>query len=648
MHMHPVDWMIVVALFIFLMTMTIISKKYMRSVADFLAAGRCAGRYVVTVSEAVAGIGAISIVAMFELYYKAGFTWQWWAFVGQPCLTICAVTGWVLYRFRQTRAMTMAQFFEMRYGKPVRILSGLLQFGAGVINFGIFPAVGARFFIYFCGLPTDAIAGIEGSTFFLIMIVMLVISLYFVFSGGQIVVMVTDFFQGIFFFIVLLIIFVVFLYKFNWSQIAEALLMAPEGKSMIDPFDTANMKHFNTPYYLISLFGIFYCYLAWQGGQAYFCSARTPHEAKMGRVLGIVRSVGQGMVFILLPICAYTYMHHPDFALQAAEVRQVVSTIESPQIQIQMTVPVALAYIMPIGIMGCFCAVMFAAFVSTHDTTLHSWGSIFVQDVIMPFRKKPFEPKTHIWLLRGAIVAVAVFIFLFSLLFRQKQYILLFANLTGSIFTSGVGSAIIGGLYWRRGTTAGALGALITGSTTSIVGLIGIQVTPQFPLDGQQVWAIAMGSSITVYVALSLLTYKRPFNMDWLLHRGKYAVVDDDATVSLPSRGWKWFGMGKEFTKSDKLIYLGVYTWIFGWLTVFVVGTLYDKLISPISDQAWLAFWHAYIWVSFCLGVLMVVWFTIGGIYDLRRLFHDLKTRHRDSTDDGMVLRRVEDDAEVV
>ena len=72
-----------------------------------------------------------------------------------------------------------------------------------------------------------------------------------------------------------------------------------------------------------------------------------------------------------------------------------------------------------------------AAFISTHDTYLHSWGSILVQDVIMPFRKEPFDKDTHLKVLRYSIYGVAVFIFFFSLLFQQNQKIALFLQLPG-------------------------------------------------------------------------------------------------------------------------------------------------------------------------------------------------------------------------
>jgi solute:Na+ symporter, SSS family len=61
--------------------------------------------------------------------------------------------------------MTMAQYFEMRYSLRLRVFMGMLAFIAGVINYGIFPIVSARFFIYFLGLPTHFQLGPECMSF---------------------------------------------------------------------------------------------------------------------------------------------------------------------------------------------------------------------------------------------------------------------------------------------------------------------------------------------------------------------------------------------------------------------------------------------------------------------------------------------------
>ena len=168
--MSYVDWGIVLFVLGFLVSGVLVSKKYMRSVADFLAAGRSAGRYVVSMSQGMAMLGAISIVGLLELNYVAGFNMNWWRLSEIIVIVAITVSGWVVYRFRRTRALTMAQFFEIRYSRNFRVFAGLLAFISGLINFGIFPSVGARFFIYFCGLPQSFnLLGLEISSYPIVM-----------------------------------------------------------------------------------------------------------------------------------------------------------------------------------------------------------------------------------------------------------------------------------------------------------------------------------------------------------------------------------------------------------------------------------------------------------------------------------------------
>ena len=207
------DWGILFATLAFMVLGVVFTKSYMRSVADFLSAGRTAGRYLVSIAEGIAALGAITIIAEFEMNYEAGFAMTWWGFTMAVFILIVTVSGWVIYRFRETRALTMAQFFEMRYNRQFRVFAGIVSFFAGLLNFGIFPSVGARFFMYFAGLPeTFSLFGIAISTFAVTMIILLSISIYFVFAGGQVAVIVTDFIQGIFVSIIFVIV-IVFFFK---------------------------------------------------------------------------------------------------------------------------------------------------------------------------------------------------------------------------------------------------------------------------------------------------------------------------------------------------------------------------------------------------------------------------------------------------
>ena len=47
--------------------------------------------------------------------------------------------------------------------------------------------------------------------------------------------------------------------------------------------------------------------------------------------------------------------------------------------------------------------------ITTQDTYMHSWDSIFVQDIVIPLRKKRLTQQEHVKWLRGSIIGVAVF-----------------------------------------------------------------------------------------------------------------------------------------------------------------------------------------------------------------------------------------------
>jgi SSS family solute:Na+ symporter len=453
MSMTILDWAVVIAAFGAMACGVAFSRKYSRSVSDFLAAGRTAGRYLISVALGMAMLGAITVVGEFEVFFKSGFCMKWWELTMAVAILVVTVSGWVIYRFRQTRALTLAQFFEQRYSRNFRVFAGLIAFLSGIINFGIFPAVSARFFIYFIGLPTSfSMLGFQVSTYAILMAALLVVALLFIFAGGQVSVIIAEFIQGVFSNFVFIVMILFFLIKLDWSHIFQAVQTAPVNASLINPFKTGQVEDFNFWYFLIGLVGFIYNTMSWQGTQAYNASASSAHEAKMAQVLGNWRNYPRNLFLMFIPVAAFTILNHPDFTAVQARVHQVLSTVSTAEIQSQLRVPLVLRYFLPPGLLGAFCAMMLAAFLSSHDSYLHSWGSIFIQDVVMPFRQKPFEPRQHLRVLRWSIVGVAAFIFFFSLLFRQCQHIYLFFAITGAIFVGGSGAVIIGGLYWKRGT----------------------------------------------------------------------------------------------------------------------------------------------------------------------------------------------------
>ena len=662
--MHWIDWTILGAFTALLSGVAIYARRYNKGVADFLAANRCAGRYLLSISQGIASIGAISFVAVFSKYYHSGFCALWWLMMLYPLYLFFSLTGWIGYRYRETRVLTMAQFFEIRYSRRFRVFSGILAWISGIINMGIFPAVTARLFIHFCGLPeTFSLFGIDGiSTYVTIMLTELSIALAFIFLGGMIAIMITDFLQGIFCNFVFLILLIFLLLQFDWGTVMEALQTAPENASLINPFKTAKAEGFNMAYFMMFLFYSLYGFRVWQGAQGYNAAAKSPHEAKMAGIIGQWRAQLQTLLLLIIPICAFTLMHHTSFAPQAAEIQQTLDSIGNEVVRNQMLVPIALTKMLPVGLMGLLMAVFFAAQVSTDDTYLHSWGSIFVQDVILPFKKKPFTPAQHVWALRGSILFVTVFIFLFSLLFRQNDYILMFMHLTGAIFIAGGGVVIIGGLYSKRGNTAAAWTAMIIGCVLSGIGLTIRTVWPDlasvlierfpdsvflarhaeaFPWNGMQISVAVISLSITGYILISLwgwLVLRQPaFNLERMLHRGKYAIQGEHAgNMVLPPTGLKAILPSKEFTKADRLLYYSLLVWMLGFTAIFIGVTIY-QFVWGTTDAFWIKYWTGFVWLTAIVGAVTLAWFLVGGLFDARDLFRTLKTAERNVLDDGRV-----------
>lgn len=748
MNLHWLDVVILVFFMLIVAGTLLLVRNKTKSVADFLAGSRCAGRYLLTVANAIGGFGAVSAVAIWELNYKAAFAVPWWGGLSAPAGLIITLSGWVIYRYRQTRALTLAQFFEIRYSRNFRVFAGFLSYFSGVLNYGIFPSVGARFFMYFLNLPENAIflGGFEISlTYAALMAFMLGFALWITLSGGQMAIMITDCVQGVLCLLAGLIIANYCLRTFSWTMIGEAFQSVPdpERMSMVNPFKTSNMKDFSIWYYLIGLAGAFYGTMSWQGNAGYGVAAKSPHEARMANVLGMWRGGVFYMIMGLMGIFAFTMMHHPSFTGLATQAQDIVANIASPTIRTQMTTPVALRVMLPTGLIGLLAAVMLAAAITTDDTYLHSWGSIFIQDVIMPFRKKAYTPEQHLRALRWSITGVAIFGFLFSLLFRQSQYILMFFAMTGAIFLGGAGSVIVGGLYWKRGTTAGAWCAMATGSFLAVSSMA-IQQAPfqHVPLtfdapaavsvtvdgkparrgadglwhhrysvqkrdqwvesrvtitdaagavdtravrysydkstqplpaasatlcaavtppdgtvlavppgalrrayvtlramNGQILWFFSMLAAIAMYIVVSLLG-RKSFDMDRMLHRGKYAVASDIAKggAALPTRGWRaLIGLTPEFTRGDRILYVVTMSWSLGWMVVyFTVLTI--NLIRVQSDAWWLNYFKWVTMINLSVGVITTIWFSLGSLRDMRRFFRDLSLIVRNHADDGRVV----------
>ena len=747
----PLDWMIILIPVGFVLFMAWYSRRYVVQVSDFLSAGRLCGRYLISIADIANGLSIIGLVAYVEVHYRTGFALTFWQCLTMPLGVVLSLTGFVTYRFRETKAMSFGQYIEMRYSRKLRIFASALRSTSEVLANMIMPAVAGRFFIYYFGLPQYfTVFGIEIPTFNMLIILCLIMALGIICMGGTLALVITDSIQGMFCYPIMAIFVGFMLYKFSWNdQIVPVLTDRVANQSFLDPYDISELRDFNLFFVGVTLITTVVNRGAWTGA-GNSTSAKSPHEQKMASLLGAYRGSLTSIFYILIAVALIAYFNHRDFAKQAKEVRDTISErvaeglfhakkhqglhkqvvdamhakapivhnigedaplseeanldtiylaevkqaidnndVDTPEVNAgmyqqfrtlyhQMMTAVGMRHMMPPGLSGLFCLLLIMAMISTDDTRIFSAALTITQDVVMPFIKKPLTPVQHLWVIRAVAVSVGIVFYVGSTMMSQLDYINLFVSTMTAMWV-GAGSMVMLGLYTRFGTTAGAWSSLLTGCGMAL-GYIGMkQYWTHFygflkdigwlegftaviegisrPLEPIVVWRVNPYKCfvnayefnlvvtllcLVIYLVVSKLTCKEPFNLDRMLHRGKYNLDKNNQAKSV----WTWktvfgklIGITPEYSFWDRVVAYSIFSYS---IVYRFIGTVVIIAIWNIFQHWPKEWWSGYFLITSLIvpgivTVIVAIWFGIGSVVDMRQLFRDLKTRKINFLDNGQV-----------
>ncbi len=318
-------WLIIVVPVLAVCYVSLHCRRYVRSVSDFLVAGRCAGRYVLLSGGMMGGLSVVSIIGGAEVHYNNGWAYTFWNNLLVPLGLMMSLYGWISYRFRETRAMSAGQFFEMRYSRGVRHLAAILRGSADLLANSIGPAVAVRFLIYLLGVPHRFnLFGMQMRTFPFLLTLCLALALLMILTGGRISLLVTDAVQGLvsYPFFVILVIYVLTSFSW-WDEIAPVMADRAPGESFINPYDVQNLRDFNLFGLVVSFFHRIFGG-AWVGN-GYGTVARSAHESKMSGLLGYFGSGMAGLMPFLLVCALMATMLHRNYADKAHDIRRELS-----------------------------------------------------------------------------------------------------------------------------------------------------------------------------------------------------------------------------------------------------------------------------------------------------------------------------------
>ena len=227
MNLSLADIIIIAVYIIIVFFSGALMKKYISGISDYLVADRSMRLNLGLISLMCTEIGMITYIYYAQLGYQAGFAGLMAAFPPLIAYWFLGKTGFIIKPLLDMKIVTIPEFFSRRFNKSVRFFVGILMAIGGILNFGVFPGVEAKFINIVTGIP-------EGEVL-ITMVVMLTIVLLYTLFGGMVSVIITNYIQYALLSFGMVFITVAGFLKVDWSSLVETVNTSI-GEKGLNPF----------------------------------------------------------------------------------------------------------------------------------------------------------------------------------------------------------------------------------------------------------------------------------------------------------------------------------------------------------------------------------------------------------------------------
>jgi SSS family solute:Na+ symporter len=506
-----IDWVIVILYPLISVGIGFYVRKLITSMKDFVVAGHglgvCLGIATMTGTE----LGLITVMYSAEKGFVGGFAAFHIALVAGFVTLIVGLTGFIVYRLREMGVMTIPEFYERRFDRKTRVLGGVMMALGGILNMGLFLKVGGMFLVGITGLAAESWA-LPAVMSFLIVLVLIYTCL-----GGMVSVVIADYVQFVVLSLGLVVASALALNHVGWSNLFETVRGTMEMKGF-DP--TVSEGEFGWEYIIWMAFvGLVSCAI-WPTAVARALAMDNPRDVKRQYTFASISYLIRFLIPYFWGVCAFV------FIMQDETLRQLFFPAGYPapdNLPAEMAakddlyaMPIFLGRILPVGVIGIVTAGMVAAFMSTHDSYLLCWSSVLTQDVVAPISEalgRPLTGKARLRLTRVFILTIGLYVLFWGLVYTGSDDIWDYMAVTGAIYATGAFALLLGGLYWKRASSKGALLALLAGMT-AVLGLSPVQELIGVEIDSARVGLISVATSLTVMIVGSVLLPDRKSPQD--------------------------------------------------------------------------------------------------------------------------------------
>ena len=507
-----VDTVIVVIYIAVSVAIGVFVRRYATNMTAYIGAGRKVGTWLGVATMLGTEMGLITVMYSAQKGFTGGFAAFHIALIAGIGTLLIALTGFIVVPLREAKVLTIPEFYEHRFSRNTRVLGGILLAFAGILNMGLFLKVGSMFIVGATGLSN------QGWALPAVMVVLLTVVLIYTTCGGMISVILTDYIQFVVLSIGTLVVTAIAIGKLGWNHIFETV-QATMGDAGFNP--VAEGSGFGI-WYVLWMFisaGLIGSAI-WPTAVSRALAMESTGAVKRQYLWSSVSFTVRFMIPYFLGISAYVYiMASPEGADLKALFFPPEGSERAPFDNLY-AMPVFLGRLVPTILLGIITAAMIAAFMSTHDSYLLCWSSVITQDVVAPLQKNGLTEAARIKLTRIIVVLIGGYVLYWGLFYEGEDDIWDYMAVSGAIYFNGAIAVLVGGIYWKGASTAGAIAALIAGFT-AILGLgpvqqmVGLQYQDASGewvqrLSGAQVGLLSVVAALLAMVIFSVLIPDKP------------------------------------------------------------------------------------------------------------------------------------------
>jgi solute:Na+ symporter, SSS family len=128
--------------------------------------------------------------------------------------------------------------------------------------------------------------------------------------------------------------------------------------------------------------------------------------------------------------------------------------------------PLLLRTVLPVGLMGLMMSAYFSAIMSTADSCLVAASGNVTTDILEKVFKLRVEPHILIRWSQGVTLVLGIVALLLASTMETVLDIMLYSY---AVMVSGLLIPVLGGLYWKKSSSAGALAAIVIGGGITLI-----------------------------------------------------------------------------------------------------------------------------------------------------------------------------------